>query len=109
MIPAMPPTLIALVLVSALLVLIPTRRLHLAGWSQSVVGAYFLAMWLATVALAWAPGATRFLVPILVAAYLAPFVTLRAGVDRLLGRRRLPGPPPRNVTPRNGGRDGGAD
>ena len=90
-----PLTLLALLLISALLVLVPTRRLYLAGWSQAVIAAYFLGMWALSVLVAWAPGPTRFLVPIVLVAYLAPFVTLRAGLDRLLGR------PPRSSEPRN--------
>lgn len=94
----MTPALIAIVLVTALLVLVPTRRLYLAGWSPTVVAGYFLATWAVAVAVAWAPGRTRFLVPILLVAYLAPFVTLRPGIDRLLGRPPR-GTEPRNVTP----------
>jgi hypothetical protein len=105
MIPLMPPALLAIVLVTGLLALAPTRRVHLAGWSQTAVAAYFLALWAGSVAIAWAPAAARFLVPIVLIAYLAPFVTLQAGVDRLLGRPRPPAP--RNVTPPDGGEDAG--
>jgi hypothetical protein len=102
----MPPALLALVLVTWLLALVPTRRTVLAGWSQAAVAAYFLALWAGSVAIAVAPGA-RFLVPMVLVAYLAPFVTLRAGVDRLLGRPRPPAP--RNVTPPDGHGDAGRD
>jgi hypothetical protein len=105
MITGMPPALLAIVLVTGLLALVPTRRVHLAGWSQAAVGAYFLALWIGAAVIAWAPGTARFLVPIVLVAYLAPFVTLRAGVDRLLGRPRPPAP--RNVTPRDPGDDVG--
>jgi hypothetical protein len=100
----MPPALLAVVLLTGLLALVPTRRVQLAGWSQPVVGAYFLCLWAGAVAIAVTPGA-RFLVPIVLVAYLAPFVTLRVGVDHLL---RRPGPrPPRNVTPPDRGGDAG--
>lgn len=89
----MSPTTILLVGLVALLVLIPTRRLQLAGWTRQSLTTYFLALWLlgAVVAVMRAPA--TFLVPILIVAYLAPFVTLRDGIDRLLGRPRRPGAP----------------
>ena len=71
------PALLALVLLSALAALPPARRLYAAGWSQRAVATYYLAILLAAVAVVVAPGALRFLVPILVIAWLAPFVTLR--------------------------------
>jgi hypothetical protein len=105
MIRGMPPALLAIVLATGLLALVPTRRVFLAGWSQAAVAAYFLALWVGSAAIALAPGGARFLVPIVLVAYLAPFVTLRAGVDRLLGRPRPPAP--RNVTPQDGPGDAG--
>lgn len=101
----MSPTTIALVGLVALLVLIPTRRLQLAGWRRESLTAYFLAVWLLGALVAAMPAPARFLVPILIVAYLAPFVTLRDGLDRLLGRPRSGGgdvaehPPIRDVTP----------
>lgn len=105
----MSPTTIALIGLVALLVLIPTRRLQLAGWSRQSLTAYFVAVWFLGALVAAVPGPARFLVPILLVAYLAPFVTLRDGLGRLLGRppaaRRGPGertgegPPMKNVTP----------
>ena len=77
MLAVMWPALIALVLLTGFAALPPARRLYAAGWSQRAVGAYFLALWVAAVAVVAAPGALRFLVPILVIAWLAPFVTLR--------------------------------
>jgi hypothetical protein len=105
MIGRMSPALLAIVLLTGLLALVPTRRVQLAGWSQTAVAVYFVALWAGSVAIAWAPGTARFLVPIVLVVYLAPFVTLRAGVDRLLGRPRPPAP--RNVTPPDGGDDAG--
>lgn len=80
------PALLALVGVLALLVLIPTRRLYLAGWRGWPLLAYFLIVLGMAVVVAEIRGPARFFVPILVLAYLAPFVTARAGVARLLGR-----------------------
>ncbi|MBA3876474.1 MAG: hypothetical protein C0498_05990 [Anaerolinea sp.] len=101
----MSPTTIALVGLVALLVLIPTRRLQLAGWRRESLTAYFLVVWALGALIAAMPGPARFLVPILIVAYLAPFVTLRDGLDRLLGRPRGGGgevadrPPAKDVTP----------
>jgi hypothetical protein len=84
----MSPTTIALVGLVALLVLIPTRRLQLAGWRWESLTTYFLAVWLLGAVVAAIPAPARFLIPLLLVAYLAPFVTLRDGLDRLLGRPR---------------------
>jgi hypothetical protein len=92
----MSPTTLALVGLVALLVLIPTRRLQLAGWRRESLTTYFLAVWLLGAVVAALPSPARFLIPLLLVAYLAPFVTIRDGLDRLLGR------------PRSGGGDGGA-
>ena len=95
--------LLALVVILALLVLIPTRRLYLAGWRADWLAAYYLVVLGLAVAVAELRGPARFLVPILVVAYLAPFVTVRDGLARLLGTPRPPGPPasspPKDVTP----------
>lgn len=108
----MSPTTLALVGLVALLVLIPTRRLQLAGWRRESLATYFVAVWLLGAAVAAMPSPARFLIPLLLVAYLAPFVTLRDGLDRLLGRPRVdrggPGPtdgpsadrpPMKDVTP----------
>lgn len=76
--------------------LIPTRRLQLAGWTPRSLAAYYVTVVGLALLVAWLHGPTRFLVPILLIAYLAPFITARAGIDRLLGRG---GGDPRNVTP----------
>jgi hypothetical protein len=111
----MSATTIALAGLVALLVLIPTRRLHLAGWRRESLTTYFIAVWLLGVVVTALPSPAKFLIPLLLVAYLAPFVTLRDGLDRLLGRppgggsggsgrdsRRTPvddQPPMKNVTP----------
>ncbi len=82
----MGPTSLALTGLIALLVLIPTRRLQLAGLGRQALTAYYLAVLLLGIVVAVLPGPTRFLVPFLLVAYLAPFVTLREGLDRLRGR-----------------------
>ena len=101
----MPPWLIALALVLGLIVLVPARRLQLAGFSSRTIGTYALILWSLGMVAAMGPGAARALVPILLVAYIAPFV---AGPDTLarVMRRSPPGssPPPRtvkDVTPRD--------
>jgi hypothetical protein len=100
----MPPWLLALGLVLALLVLIPARRLQLAGLAPRTIGLYALGLWLLAMLIAIQPGATRILIPILLAAYLAPFVAAPDRMRGILGRGgRPPGgsarPPIKNVTP----------
>ena len=72
MLPA--PWLLALALVLGLLVLVPARRLQLSGLSARVIGLYALVLWLLGMAVAIRPVATRFLVPIVLVLYLAPFI-----------------------------------
>jgi hypothetical protein len=81
----MSPTTILLVGLVALLVLIPTRRLQLAGWGRESLTIYYLGVWLLGSIVAALPSPARFLIPILLVAYLAPFITLREGLDRLRG------------------------
>ena len=83
-----------------LLVLIPTRRLFLGGWTTGPLAIYFLGMVTLGLLVAELRGPARYLVPILVVGYIAPFVTVREGLNRI--RDRLSGgsgPPP----PVNGG------
>ena len=72
----------------ALLVLLPARRLQLAGLSSRVIGAYAIGLWLFAMAVAIRPIAARFVVPILILAYLAPFVAAPERVGRFLTRGR---------------------
>jgi hypothetical protein len=114
------PWLLAVALVIALLVLIPARRLQLAGMSARTIGLYTLALWIIAMVLVVRPVAARILVPFLLVAYLAPFVAAPERVRRVLGRGRLGGPderatdgrpPIKNVTPTDpeGDRDDPAD
>jgi hypothetical protein len=102
----LPPWLLAIALVVGLLVLLPARRLQLAGLSGRAIGFYAVALWLAGMLLAIRPVGARFLVPIALLAYIAPFVAAPEVVGRVLRRGRPPRPPvdpPRppmkNVTP----------
>jgi predicted lipid-binding transport protein (Tim44 family) len=67
------------------LFLIPTDRLRQAGWPARALGTYLGSMLLLGVVTAELPGPARFLVPILIVGYLAPFVAARSGIER---RRR---------------------
>ena len=94
--------ILALALVIGLLVLIPARRLQSAGFSGGVIGTYAVILWALGMAMAIQPVASRFLLPILIIAYLAPFVAAPEAVRRIVGRggrRDLGRPPMKNVTP----------
>jgi hypothetical protein len=99
------PLPIALGLGIALLVLLPARRLQLAGLRARWIAAYFVVTWALGFFLAFRPVAARFLVPILVLLYIAPFVTAPERVTQLVrrprpgGRGDPPRPPMKNVTP----------
>jgi hypothetical protein len=102
------PWLIAVALVVGLLVLIPARRLQLAGMSARTIGLYALLVWALAMVLVIRPAGARILVPFLLVAYLAPFVAAPDSVRRVLGRGRIGGPgggaadgrpPIKNVTP----------
>ena len=100
-----PAWIIGLSLVLGLLVLLPARRLQLAGLSGRAIGLYAIVLWLAGFALVVRPLGARFLVPIALLAYIAPFVAAPEVVGRILrrGRPRAPLDPPRppmkDVTP----------
>ena len=92
------PGLIAVLLATALLALIPARRLYVSGQPAILIGTYVGVLWLLGILVALGPGRSRLVVPLILVLYVIPFITWRAGVDRLLGRRVRPSPP-RNVTP----------
>ncbi len=79
--------LVALLGVVTLLLLIPTRRLYLAGWSQRALIVYLVVMLGLAILVAELRGPARFLVPILIIGYIAPFVVAGDAVARLLGRQ----------------------
>jgi hypothetical protein len=97
------PWFLALALVAGLLVLLPARRLQLAGMSARTIGTYALFVWLLGLAVIARPGVTRFLIPILLIAYIAPFVASPERIERITRRRGRGDPPPRppikDVTP----------
>jgi hypothetical protein len=99
-----PPALLALGLVLGSIVLLPARRLHLAGLSTPVIGLYALFVWGLAFFLVVRPVAARFLVPILVIAFVAPFIVAPERISTIVRRDRgrrgdPPRPPMKNVTP----------
>lgn len=76
------PALLAIALVLFVLLLAPTGRLQRAGWPPRALGGYLLGMLALSLLVAALPGPTRFLVPIIVLGFLAPFVAVRAGIGR---------------------------
>ena len=114
MLPA--PALLAVGLVLGLIILLPARRLQLAGFSSRSIAIYAACLWALAFFLAVRPVAARFLVPILLIAYLAPFVAAPGRLSRIVARgrgRAGPGgtggpgepskPPIKNVTPPDDG------
>ena len=99
------PLPIALGLGIALLVLLPARRLQLAGFRVRWIAAYAVVTWALALFLALRPFAARFLVPILVLLYIAPFVVAPERMARVTRRIRAGNPddqarpPIKNVTP----------
>ena len=98
-----PPWLLALGLVLGLLVLVPARRLQLAGLAPRTIGLLAATLWALGMLVAIRPVSSRVLIPILLIAYIAPFVTAPDRLGRVLGRGGVRGPAPRppmkNVTP----------
>jgi hypothetical protein len=101
--------LIAVLVVAVLVVAVPIRRLILDGYSGWAIVGYSALLGLLAVGVTEARTLGRILLPLLGLVYIAPFITLGGGLDRLLGRRRpdirvMPAPtraiePPRDVTP----------
>jgi hypothetical protein len=105
-----PAAVLVLILVVAAVVLaVPLRRLYLDGRSRTAILTYAILMLALALAVTEVRPLARYLLPALFVVYLVPFVTWRGGLDRLLGRRdreiRVVRPvppavePPRNVTP----------
>ena len=112
MLPA--PALLLVGLALGLIILLPARRLQLAGFSGRAIGLYAACLWALAFFLAVRPLAARFLVPIVLVAYLAPFVVPPSRLSGIVSRGRGRGgpggtgaagvgdpskPPIKNVTP----------
>ena len=100
----MTPALIALVLATGLLALVPTRRLAQRAASPALVTGWYLVTWALLAALVLVPAIARIAIPLLIVLLVAPWIDVRAGIARLLGRPgRVRRPPTRNVTPPEAG------
>ena len=101
------PEFLALGLVLVLLVLIPARRLQLAGFGARTIGTYAASLWLMGLVVAVRPGLLRILIPLLLVAYLAPFIASPEALNRIVrrggrggtGRGGGPTTPPRSGRP----------
>jgi hypothetical protein len=96
----MSPGLVLLLLVACLVAMLPVWRLRVAGWPPR----WLLAAWLfyslgIILAVRFAAG-FRFLLPILVLAYVAPFVAGPERLARVLRGRRQEEPVVIDVTPK---------
>jgi hypothetical protein len=96
----MSPALLLTVILASLLAMLPVRRLHEAGWSSGAL----LTSWLVYLALAVAGlefgAGSRFILPVLVVAFVAPFVAGPERLARLVGRRLVAPRPVIDVTPK---------
>ena len=91
MLPA--PALLAVGLVIGLIILLPARRLQLAGFSRRSIALYAICLWALAFFMAVRPLAARFLIPILLIAYLAPFVVAPGRLSEIVTRGKGRGGP----------------
>ncbi|MEO5965766.1 MAG: hypothetical protein ABIR11_09900 [Candidatus Limnocylindrales bacterium] len=96
----MSPALLLFVLVASLLALLPVWRLRVAGWPSSWLLTAWVVYAIGIVVAVRFPVASRFLVPILVLAYVAPFVVGPERLTRVLRGRPAPPRPVIDVTPK---------
>jgi len=116
------PAMLVIALVAMLLAMLPVWRLHRAAWRPGVLFAAWVVYTAAMLVVVRAPGLDRFLLPILVLAFVAPFVAGPERLSRVMGARPpkarpvidvTPRPrpglpwPPRSATPDEGGEPGG--
>jgi hypothetical protein len=96
----MSPALILLLLVSAFVALIPVRRLNAAGWPPR----WLFGLWVMYAAGLFVgmrfAGPFRLLLPVLLLAYVAPFIAGPERLSRLLNGRGEPDRVVIDVTPR---------
>ncbi|MFM2106426.1 MAG: hypothetical protein RL338_1458 [Chloroflexota bacterium] len=104
-----PVLLLLLALAISLTALYPVRRLAQAGWPPGRLALYWLGLVALGLLATELRGFSRPFLAAFLVAYVAPFVTLRAGIDRLLHRERPPvvrSGPVRQVGPGTGGATG---
>ncbi len=94
------PGLLILLLVACLLALLPVWRLRVAGWPARSMFIAWLVYAIGIFVIVRFPGPTRFLLPILVLAMIAPFVAGPERLTRVLRGRRPPERVIIDVTPK---------
>ena len=92
----MSPVLIAMLLLVMLAALIPVRRLSAAGWSAGSLFGAWLFYSIGLFAGLRFPGLARYVLPVLIIAFVLPYVARPERLKPLFGKRR---PPVINVTP----------
>jgi hypothetical protein len=90
-----PAALILVVLLAGLLALVPVWRLRVAGWPPTWLFASWVAYGVLILLVMRFVGVTRFVLPVLVVLYVAPFVAGPERLARIFGRQRTE--PPRTV------------
>jgi hypothetical protein len=96
----MTPGLLAVLLLACLLAMLPVWRLHVAGWRPGVLFTAWLVYTVAIILSVRFVAAFEFLLPILVLAFVAPFVAGPERLSRVMGRRRPNERPVIDVTPK---------
>jgi hypothetical protein len=96
----MSPGLVLLVILACLVAMLPVWRLRLAGWPARWLFAAWLFYALGIILAVRFAGAFRFLLPILVLAYVAPFVAGPERLARVLRGRPKEEPTIIDVTPK---------
>ena len=96
----MTPGLVLFVIVACLVAMLPVWRLRLAGWPARWLLAAWLAYAVGIILAVRFAGGFRFLLPILVLAYVAPFVAGPERLARVLRGRLREEPVVIDVTPK---------
>ena len=96
---AMSPALVLLLLMGMFLALLPVWRLHVAGWPAKSLVTMWMLYAAGIVFGVRFPVLFRLLLPVLVLAYVAPFVAGPERLSRLLSARGRGERPVVNVTP----------
>jgi hypothetical protein len=96
----MSPGLALLLIVACLVAMLPVWRLRLAGWPAKWLLAAWLVYSIGIILAVRFAAAFRFLLPILVLAYVAPFVAGPERLARVLRGRRREEPVVIDVTPK---------
>ncbi|HEY6569022.1 MAG TPA: hypothetical protein VIZ22_01965 [Candidatus Limnocylindrales bacterium] len=95
----MAPLLLLSILVAGLVALLPVWRLHVAGWPVRWLVTAWILYAIGILAVLRLPG-LRLVIPIVVLAYIAPFVAGPERVSRVLSGRRTTPAVVIDVTPR---------